>query len=639
MTTQHRKAGSRGASLSALSKYLFTTGAIVSGLALALAASDAYAAGGGTAKPPAGGGGAGAAPANPPQVVVPPPPAIGAVAFTGNPLFTHGFDVTGFMQDATVSNAACPNVVDPHLFGGTALVNGLQITIPCNLIMQMPASTWTWADLFDPATPEPLTLNSVAPRVFKYPSTEITVTGNVVQGQHIAGLILISQQSTNQGHGIISSIDYSTGIMHVRSGPAGSTAESLLQINDPNGRFGRVQSPDARFQVDDQNPTIHTMTGYPMCVPRTDPAASDDALCPQRNRPKVNPNAAFFGCRSFADPAVNVVFPGGATFANPVAGQVYCSAFVMKAVNDPTRLATEPDAMQQAPFEVGDAINWQGTLLQDGSGIISVHTIEANLGIFTQPNTLPAYVAIGEFGYSSDTAAAVTSVAGTPQEAQNRIFIEAMTTDVKSVADIYLVDLDPATGGESQRWISTEAMTGGITAGTALPILVNGVPSTVSAGGITTQFTGALPGRIRLRATKATPGILVSPTRNVRVVLRSLCTPDAFDLNPTTGLPDPTKPAINYVKTSTGAIVQKPNININFPVTGTGRPGDGATCLQSFPAANGLFAGQYSAPNFEFIFPENLTAGDPLVPYDFWNMGFLVNGEGPGTGPLSPTPW
>jgi hypothetical protein len=167
-------------------------------------------------------------------------------------------------------------------------------------------------------------------------------------------------------------------------------------------------------------------------------------------------------------------------------------------------------------------------------------------------------------------------------------------------------------------------------------------PSTVSAGGITTQFTGALPGRARIRATKATPGILVSPTRNVRAVLRQLCTPDAFNLNPVTGQPDPTQPAPNYKKVLVNGIVTNvptPNVNVNFAVHGTGRPADGATCVESFPAANGIFAGQYEAPEFEYIFPENIVAGDVIVPNDFWSMGFLVNGEGPGSGALLPPPW
>ncbi len=41
--------------------------------------------------------------------------------------------------------------------------------------------------------------------------------------------------------------------------------------------------------------------------------------------------------------------------------------------------------------------------------------------------------------------------------------------------------------------------------------------------------------------------------------------------------------------------------------------------------------GQYMAPTFEYILPENVVPGDAIVPNNFWNLGFLVNGEGPNT--------
>ncbi|HEY2363591.1 MAG TPA: hypothetical protein VGK36_20900, partial [Candidatus Angelobacter sp.] len=43
----------------------------------------------------------------------------------------------------------------------------------------------------------------------------------------------------------------------------------------------------------------------------------------------------------------------------------------------------------------------------------------------------------------------------------------------------------------------------------------------------------------------------------------------------------------------------------------------------------GIIAGRYAAPNFTFIFPENLGVGDPPVPLDFSDITFLVNGSGP----------
>jgi hypothetical protein len=62
-------------------------------------------------------------------------------------------------------------------------------------------------------------------------------------------------------------------------------------------------------------------------------------------------------------------------------------------------------------------------------------------------------------------------------------------------------------------------------------------------------------------------------------------------------------------------------------------------CVAAAPVvANGLVAGQYAAPVFEYIFPENVKPGDPIVPNDFWHLPFIRNGEGD-VGPLAPSPW
>jgi len=574
---------------------VYSTLALAAGIALGMAIGAGGAdAKGGTAKPispkvtpPA------------PTVAVPPPPAVPAPVFSAAVTDIHGFSVTGFIQDATVSGARCSDLPSSQ-WGGTAVVNGLRITVPCNTILQMPAAAFTWADLFDKTNfPEPLTLWDIAApsssSVFKYPSTEISIVGNIVAGDPIAGLILVSQQSLNLGNGYITGFDYAKGVIFVGS-RSGAPSQVRLQINDPKGRFSAGQSPDERFSVDDENPTIKSASGYPMCVPRKDPATAADPLCPQKNRP-----LAASGCRNFA--AAGVVSPAGWELSPPAAGQKYCSAFVM---GDPNIVAaTAPDSREQAPFEIGDFIAYSGTLLRDGSGVggaatISTHTIEANVGIFTQPGTLPVYLAIGGFGIGADSAA--TAINGVPQEAQDRIFLEASVTDVTSVVDIYMVDIDPITGKETQRWITPESMTGGITPGTP-----------PYGGGITTQIIGPQPGRARIRASKAIPGVLVSPTRNVRVVARQLCTP--------------------------GSVAGFPLLGIDINSSTPGVDGVSGPCLERMKAANGLFAGQYLAPTFEYIFPENVVAGDAIVPNNFWDLGFLMNGEGPATGRLTPTPW
>jgi len=527
---------------------------------------------GGTAKPPK--------PTTSPFVT----PTLSDPIFSVNPLLIHGVDATGFIQDATVSNADCPGVLNPTYFGGTITVNGVTFTVPCNSVIQMPANTLTWADFVNGGPP--LALNSTDPSRM-LPSFEVSVVGQIVDTKQIAGLIFISQQSLNAGSGFITKIDYATGNIEVASGTPGGPP-TVLQINDPNGRFGRAQSPDPRFSVDDENPTIKSATGYPMCVPRTDPAVADDPLCPQVNRPAPP-------CRNFSQ--AGVAPPVSGELSPAAFGQAFCSQYVMKSVTDPTRVATDADPRQQVPFEVGDFISWGGTLFTDPASLtpyISAHTIEANIGVYTQPGTQPSYLAIGEFGVGSADPNA-TAVNGAAQETQNRIFLEASTTDVKTPVDIYYIDVDPVTGVEGNRWLTPYEMTGECNPAQTLPASCYG-----QSGGITTQNTGPQPQRARIRATKAPAGLLSQPTRMLRIAVRSLCVP-VFDAK---------QPALD-------------------------------ACIASkTPVANGLIAGQYAAPVFEFIFPEGVKPGDPVVPYDFWHLPFLRNGEGANAnGPLVPAPW
>jgi hypothetical protein len=544
------------------------------GLGTFAAAAEAK---GGTAKPPAG--------AIAPFVT----PTLPDPAFSVNPALIHGFDVTGFIQDMKANNDPCPTETDPSRFGGTVTLNNQTITIPCNLVVQMPANTFTWADFVHGGDPGPdpnfgdLSLGK------GYPSFEIGVQGNIVDGKWIAGLAFVSQQSLNGGSGVIRSIDYTTGELHVDTGDP--THPATVVINDPKGRFGRAQSPDARFSVDDANPTIHAATGYPMCVPRvhTDPtlalAAADDPLCPQANRPKPS-------CRNFS--IAGVAPPASGELTPAPAGQRYCSQFVMPRAGT----VGGPDPRQQAPFEVGDYIQYNGTLVNGPNGpYVSAHTIEANVGIYTQPGTQPSYLAIGEFGVGTADPNA-TAVNGAGQETQDRIFLESETTDVKTPVDIYMQDVDPTTGALRNRWVTPFEMTGENSQPAG-----SGIPS----GGITTQNVGPQPQRARIRATKAPAGLLSQPTRTIRVAARTLCTP-------------------------------------------AGPEGQVAldACFKNAPTvANGLVAGQYFAPVFEFIFPENVKPGDVIVPNDLWHLPFLRFGEGsttpsdvgPSVGPLTPAPW
>ena len=135
-----------------------------------IAGAVAAYANGGTAKPPAG--------AVSPFVT----PTLPDPAFTSNPAAIHGFDETGFIQDATVSsdNSACPDVAEDNRLGGTVTINNVRITVPCNMVVQMPANTMTWADMVHGGP-------SLAFKDGAFPSFEMRVVGNIVDGRHMAG--------------------------------------------------------------------------------------------------------------------------------------------------------------------------------------------------------------------------------------------------------------------------------------------------------------------------------------------------------------------------------------------------------------------------------------------------------------------
>src|SRR4051794_35925727 len=160
------------------------------------------------------------------------------------------FDMTGFIQSATVDN---PNDL---YSGGTITVNNIRMIVPRNTLLQFPATATTWQEAFALAPPPytrlqtGMALNDVPRPATTY---EARVVGNRVGNAHVVGLLFLAQQSLHAGQGFITAIDYATGEMRV--GGVGSDAR--VRINDPIGRFGRAFSPDVRFTIDEDNPTIH----------------------------------------------------------------------------------------------------------------------------------------------------------------------------------------------------------------------------------------------------------------------------------------------------------------------------------------------------------------------------------------------
>jgi hypothetical protein len=480
------------------------------------------------------------------------PLILAGVVYSAAPLDATPFQITGHIQRFTLDTPG------DLLSGAKITVNGTEIIIPRNLIIQMSTANLTATDIFDLAPPNTTQRNGAGtcggPKASglalddcpaPLAAFEVSISGNIVDDKHIAGLVNITQQSLNLGQGYIQAIDFNTGeilVGAVLDGPV----KARVRINDSEGRYGlktsslRVGEPlltqDGRFTSDADNQSIRSANGYPMCVPRS----ATDPRCPLTNR-GPNPNAPL---QTFVMPR-----PGTAT-ATPLP-------------NFPRAIPCNTcDAREQAPFMKGDYIDYAGTLARDNTGYyVSAHSIQAWIGIYTQPGADPAYLTLDEVLIRAggvpfqDPNNPPNNI---PQEVATRgIRFEGFTTDPSSDIVIYAIDVDECTGNESVRFL-----------GPANPA------------------DQPVFGRYRNE--------------------------DRRDIGP------PTREVIAYIR----RVAEAKGLF-------SGDRNTWAKLPELSLAANGLRAGQYRTAVSEYIFPENRVLGDPLIPLNLQDFGFLANGSGP----------
>ncbi|KAF7373463.1 hypothetical protein MSAN_00556000 [Mycena sanguinolenta] len=303
------------------------------------------------------------------------------------------YDPSPFNYLGTIDSMTL-NVADGPLAGGTITVNNLTVIVPKNTLITLPSITVAWSEMFavdaaGNATPQLPLLGTV--------SWEANVFGNVVGGEKIAGLIFITQEFGQILQGFITEIDYDTGHFWV-----GGDLECVL--NDPLGRFGLPYTGDPLWTVDPDNPSIHTSTGVPMCIPRN----TTDSECPLTNRP-TDGNGNYLTTFNFPDPAL--VTPGG----------------------------LDPRIM--VPLVVGDWVLLAGTKVKND--LLEVYTLTANLGIYTAPGTKPAYVTVEAAQY------AIVDPDPTVESGQTRA--TAVASDPTIPIQWFAMDVDPCTGEVSER--------------------------------------------------------------------------------------------------------------------------------------------------------------------------------------------
>ncbi|KAF9048372.1 hypothetical protein BDZ89DRAFT_941265 [Hymenopellis radicata] len=262
---------------------------------------------------------------------------------TSLPYDPSPFLTTGFITGGTLNNAS------DILSGGTLSIDHVEFIIPRNLLVNTPSLTAVaWSEMF---TEEGVLNLPLWPEI----SWETEVYANYINGQFIAGIVYIFQEILNANQGFITAIDYEKGEMRINGAFGDLTTGHRVVINDPVGRFGMVHGDWPLWTADYDNPSISTSTGFPVCIPRVDPAVELDVLCPDYNRPVDGSGKPLTGF-TFAAP--------------PVA-------------------AGQPDPNLFVPLKVGDFLIYSGTVVPDANGerLLAAYAIDANLGIYTTPGT------------------------------------------------------------------------------------------------------------------------------------------------------------------------------------------------------------------------------------------------------------
>ena len=177
------------------------------------------------------------------------------------------------------------NTPGDYWSAGTMVVGGKSITLPRNLLIDLPANRLTLWQLFDqaPAACKALGQTGLA----KGDSCNTTGQGGIAAisanrtngGNIIAGDLLV-KKGAELSTGVVTYIDYAQGYLRLDGNLNDPNTGLMARMNDPTSRHS-VQnglgcatgtancSPDARFALDADNYTNTFTTGYPMCIPST----------------------------------------------------------------------------------------------------------------------------------------------------------------------------------------------------------------------------------------------------------------------------------------------------------------------------------------------------------------------------------
>ena len=203
---------------------------------------------------------------------------MGGVANAAPTLVSGGLGSLGEIERITLDNPA-----DVYS-GGRMVVGGVEMIIPKNLLIDLPANRLSLQQIFDqaPAACKALGESGLA----KADRCNASGTGGIATLHAVrtnAGNVIIGdlfiQKAAELVVGVVTYINYDQGYYRVNGLPNDPNTGAMVRLNDPTSRHtiqsgagcagGPNCSPDPRFTLDPDNYTNTFATGYPVCIPST----------------------------------------------------------------------------------------------------------------------------------------------------------------------------------------------------------------------------------------------------------------------------------------------------------------------------------------------------------------------------------
>ena len=477
------------------------------------------------------------------------------------------FDMVGYMQTATVDTPG------DYFSAGWMEVNGIKIRIPRNTLFQMPATAMTWADMFMNAPAAYLALGQSG---LAMTDGSATVAKPLTMYEvHVIGNRVVNPSSLRD--------EYVAGLIYISQQSLNSSVGIINAIDYSKCTAGTPCMPDVWVGT-----TLLAKTGARMRIntpngryggvdPNLLNGIADKRFTSDEDNPTIVARTGFPMCLPRFDPGTKLA---------PGANDSLCPQW-----NRPTD-----------PFTGAYSLNY--TFPAATAGVAGADGITHQVGY---PTTLvhpdPFEQMPLEVGdsivFAGDLVQDAPCVAGAPMSSCQYISAHTVVAEIGAYtapgtwpAYVYAEQFVFGVGGNANPIFPQEAVEKifGDFFSTDFSQLVDiyseDVNSTSGAQshrfyGTSDPFgppLGGLKGRARFRVTI---GNFLPPTRNLALATRSL-----------TG----------------GAPIDAVPVKL---------------------AANGLRAGFYSAPQFGFIFPENLILGSQQIPNTFQEFPFLANGSGP----------